>query len=138
MDQQRARVSREELSRQQDMLARQLAFRQRTLGDDHPGTLRTLERLAVTLEALGSLRLARGLRRDVLAGVKRVFGERSTESTLAAHRLAMLLAELGEAERLKRLMEHDLRWLAGVGENLLGRDLLPVRAWVIDQLAEGR
>ena len=59
--------SKEALSNFERVLVRQLAFRQRSLGLDHPGTLRTMDRLAQTLQSLGNHRHARMLRREALS-----------------------------------------------------------------------
>ena len=122
------------LRREQDRLARQLAFRQRTLGEQHPGTLRTMDNLAEVLREGGNLRLARDLRQQLLEGCKGVFGERATETTLAAWRLARLLELLEQHQALAQLVEEDLGWLRVVTPPLLDAELEPVRDWVLERL----
>jgi hypothetical protein len=80
----------------QDILAR----RRRVLGEDHPDTLRSANRLAIDLSNLGEHRAARDLNEDTLARRRRVLGGDHPSTLSSASNLAADLRALGEADGL--------------------------------------
>ena len=112
------------------MLVRQLAFRQRSLGAEHPGTLRTMDLLAETLQSLGNHRHARVLRRDALTARQHVYGAEAVETARSALQLVHVLRELDDTAELRDVLERELGWLVERDPGTLEAELVAIRAWV--------
>ncbi|WP_235502896.1 tetratricopeptide repeat protein, partial [Kitasatospora sp. Root187] len=65
--------------------------RRRTLGDDHPDTLRSAHNLAAVLHSLGEHTEARRLDEDTLARRRRTQGDDHPDTLRSAHSLAITL-----------------------------------------------
>ncbi|GAA2699064.1 hypothetical protein GCM10010412_095290 [Nonomuraea recticatena] len=73
-----------------------LRRRRRTLGDDHPRTLMSMNNLATTLRDLGELGAARELHGEALRRRRRTLGDDHPDTLQSMHNLAVTLADLGE------------------------------------------
>ncbi|MEU4095263.1 FxSxx-COOH system tetratricopeptide repeat protein [Streptomyces sp. NPDC026673] len=80
----------------------------RTLGDDHPDTLRAANNLARAHRDTGDHAAARALTEDTLTWRRRVLGEDHPDTLTTASNLAICLAELGETEQARTLNEDTL------------------------------
>jgi tetratricopeptide repeat protein len=60
----------------------------RTLGEDHPYTLRTASLLGLTLGSLGEHQQARARDQDTLGRRRRVLGDHHPDTLTSAHNLA--------------------------------------------------
>jgi hypothetical protein len=88
------------------------------MGEEHPGTLSTMDNLAVTLRAQGDLAGARRLAERVLEARVRVLGEQHPDTLTSMNNLAALLLQSGDRKGAIRLLR---KCLAGrrkvLGEN---------------------
>ena len=70
-----------------------LAARQRSLGEDHPDTLRSLHNMATVLDALGRDAEAEPMYLKVIATKRRVLGEHHAQTAVSNWRLAQMYVE---------------------------------------------
>ena len=91
-----------------DHLAAALDLRQRTLGEEHPETLDTMNELAQLLQDHGRREEAGRLRRQVLEIRRRRLGEDHPDTLRAMFKLTGLLRDLGRADEAERLMLETL------------------------------
>ncbi len=84
---------------------RQLEASRRVLGEEHPGTLSSMNNLANTLSAQGDLPGARRLHEAVLEARKRVLGEEHPGTLTSMNNLAMTLSAQGDLPGARRLHE---------------------------------
>jgi len=74
--------------------------RRRVLGDDHPDTLTSANRLAADLRELGEYQRARALDEDTLARRRRVLRDDHPDTLTSANNLAADLRALGEPDEM--------------------------------------
>jgi Tetratricopeptide repeat len=90
-----------ELTAARDLCEQVLAARRRTLGEEHPDTLTSMNSLALVLYGLGKLADARDLLAQTLAIRRRVLGEEHPDTLTSIDSLAHVqthLDELGKPE----------------------------------------
>jgi hypothetical protein len=80
----------------------------RTLGPDHPDTLKSANNLAACLWALGDAAGARTLYEDTLARIRRVLGDDHPDTLKSANGLAICLWSLGDPAGARTLHEDTL------------------------------
>jgi len=78
------------------------------LGDDHTGTLKSANNLAVDLWALGQYDQARQLAEDTLTRRRRIQGDDHPHTLESATSLALYLGELGHYDQARQLGEDTL------------------------------
>ena len=101
----------DEQGRLQEALAfhrQALAVYGRVLGEEHPGTLTSMNNLAVTLKAQGDLAGARELQEQVLAVERRVLGEEHPDTLTTMNNLASTLWSQGDLAGARPLQEQVL------------------------------
>ena len=85
-----------------------LARRRRTLGEEHPETIRSANNLAVNLTSLDELERACTLLEDALSRRRQILGEDHPDTLSTAHNLAKVLARTGDIDQARRLDEDTL------------------------------
>ncbi len=100
--------TRGELAPARPLFERARDLRCSLLGEDHPDTLQTANRLSFNLSELGRYEQARQLGEDTLARCRRVLGEDHPDTLRAAYILALALWDLGQYERARELGEDTL------------------------------
>jgi hypothetical protein len=85
-----------------------LAGRRRTLGEDHPDTLTSMNNLAETRRALGDLDGARQRNQQILAGLHRMLGEDHPYVLASMSNLAATMRDLGDLDGARQLHEQIL------------------------------
>ena len=85
-----------------------LAGLQRLLGEDHPDTLQSMYRLAVTRRDHGDLQGARRLHEQTLIGLQQVLGEDHPETLRSMNNLALTLTDLGDLNGARELHQQTL------------------------------
>ena len=92
-------------ARAEELYREALATRQRTLGDDHPDTLRSMSNIAVVLQQQHKHAEAEKLHRQTLAARRRTLGRTHADTLESIHDLGLTLlrqGRYGEAEGLLR------------------------------------
>ncbi|MGH4013795.1 MAG: FxSxx-COOH system tetratricopeptide repeat protein [Pseudonocardiaceae bacterium] len=87
------------------LFERALELRQVRLGEGHPDTLSSANRLALSLRKLAHYEQARSLNEDTLARRRRVLGEDHPDTLTSASNLAADLSALGQHEQASQLEE---------------------------------
>ncbi len=90
------------------LFERVLGLRHLRLGEDHPATLSSANRLALSLRKLGHYEQARSLNEDTLARRRRVLGEVHPDTVTSASNLAATLQGLGQHEAACQLGKDTL------------------------------
>ena len=85
-----------------------LARRRRTLGDDHPDTLRSVNSLAWDPYHLGDPQAARGLNQDTLVRRRRILGDDHHDTPCSANSLAVDLIALSDLHAARMLTQDTL------------------------------
>lgn len=85
-----------------------LALDRENLGEEHPGTLATMNNLAVSFKALGYLTGARTLQDQILEILERVLGREHPDTLSARNNLSATLFDLGNFADSSKLQEQIL------------------------------
>jgi hypothetical protein len=91
-----------------ETLRRSGELRERTLGEEHPDTLASMNNLASTLSAQGDLPGARALQERVLEARRRVLGEEHPDTLASMNNLALTLSAQGDLPGARALQERVL------------------------------
>jgi len=83
-------------------------LRARSLGEEHPDTLRSMGNLAESLRAQGDFAGAQALQERVLEARRRVLGEEHPDTLTSMNHLAMLLQAQGDVAGARALQERVL------------------------------
>jgi tetratricopeptide (TPR) repeat protein len=97
-----------ELEPAEDHLERALALRRERLGDEHPDTLTSYNRLANLYRAQGRLADAEPIYRDLLEKRRRVLGAEHKETLTSIHNLAGLYRDQGRLQEALPLYQQAL------------------------------
>ena len=95
---------------------RALAIREKVLGPEHPDTAKSLNNLALLLQAQGELAAARPLHERALAIREKVLGPEHPDTAMSLNNLAVLLQAQGELAAARPLFERAL----AIREKVLG------------------
>jgi tetratricopeptide (TPR) repeat protein len=91
-----------------------LETRRRVLGDEHPGTLLSMDNLAGTLRAQGELVGAREIQAEVLETRRRVLGDEHLDTLASMNNLAGTLSNQGEFGGARKIQEKVLETIRRV------------------------
>jgi tetratricopeptide (TPR) repeat protein len=111
----------QENGRQRDALElseRAAAARKGTQGEEHPGTVVSIHRLAICYSKVGRLKEALQLLEKVVTANKRTLGEEHRETLISMHNLAIHYSEVGRREEALRLSEK----VAAANKRTLGEE----------------
>ena len=118
-------LARGEPASARPLLERALGLRHQRLGEDHPATLSSANRLAISLRKLGHLEQARELNEDTLARRRRVLSEVHPDTVTSAGNLAATLQGLGQHEAAHEIdVDMLVRSRRVLGENHLATLIL--------------
>jgi len=86
-------------------------IRRRTLGEEHPDTLYSINNLATVLRAMGEFDEARQLNQQVLDIRRRTLGEEHPNTLISMNNLALVLRDVGELDEARQLTQQafDIR-----------------------------
>jgi len=87
---------------------REVEFRRRAQGPEHPDTLQSMSNLASALKAQGNLAGARKLYAETLEIRRRVLGPEHSDTLISMHNLASTLSALGDFAGSRQLKEETL------------------------------
>jgi hypothetical protein len=119
---------KEELQRLREVQLRQLQFRRRSLGEDHVGTIESMEGLSQTLVALGEYDSARSLQERSLSVRNELGGGRDPATAATAWNLFDTLDRLSDRVAMRGVFEDHLAWLLDVSpDDLKDESLLRIR-----------
>jgi len=119
-------------SRARQLVEPVLEVQRRTLGEEHPATLNSMNGLAITLNSQGDLAAARQMFEQVLEVSRRTLGEEHPETTNRAWNLYYTLLNLGEGKIASDIFQRSLEWLLQAKPASLSHKQAKIRRWLLN------